>query len=108
MSLYEATPESFFSDMEYCDDVLVLFYQDDCEPCHELMQVLKTYPDHVMMYNMGTDPELPLEAKVVYPSTLVLYKDMRPIGKQFAKGYNLEQVIKWVNKRRELHEKLST
>lgn len=100
--LYRTDDEFFFEDMDGLDKCLVLFFADDCEPCHELMKILRKYDGHVMMYNLSKNTDVAIRDRVVHPSTLCLYTQgemgqMNRKKKAFAKGWTLEQIQEWSN-----------
>jgi hypothetical protein len=102
--LWDTSYEDHLEDMDGVQTCIVLFYKDDCEPCHELGKILHSVNVDipVMVSNLEVDPELALCYNVVHPSTLVLFKQgtmgqMNRKKKAFAKGWTEEQIMEWAD-----------
>ena len=100
--LYDTTDETFREDMDGLQECLVLFYADDCEPCHELMKELEGYQAPVMQYNLSEFTDRAIEFRVVHPSTLCYFEQggmgqMNRKKKAFAKGWTLKQIQEWID-----------
>lgn len=95
--LYETNDETFYEDMEGAGPTLVLFYSEDCKPCHVLMEELMDSELPTMQYCLDYNSDIALESKVVHPSTICLYNEGKRLAKWFAKDWTMDTIMEKTN-----------